>query len=143
MATVGEAIIKLTFDGKSGKASLEKAQAETESSLSKFQKNVIGRGAKIAAAATVGVANAITTVAGAAVKQFAEFEQISGGIQKIFNEMDYSVIEKDANEAWKSMNISANEYMKQISGVGAIFAQTMGDEKGYKAAQKGMQAIAD
>lgn len=143
MATVGEAIIKLTFDGKSGKASLQKAQAETESSLSKFQKNVITRGAKIASAATVGVATAITTVAGTAVKQFAEFEQISGGIQKIFNEMDYSVIEKDANEAWKSMNISANEYMKQISGVGAIFAQTMGDEKGYKAAQKGMQAIAD
>ena len=143
MSVVGEATIKLNFDGKSGKASLDKVQTEAESKLSKFQKNVLERGAKIASAATVAVATGISTIAGESIKQFAEFEQISGGIQKIFNEMDYSVIEKDANNAWKSMNISANEYMKQISGVGAVFAQTMGDEKGYKAAQRGMQSIAD
>lgn len=143
MAVVGEATIKLNYDAKSGKASLESAKKEAQSGLSKMQKDVLRIGGKVATAATVAVASGITAIAGESIKQFAEFEQISGGIQKIFDEMDYSVIEKDANDAWKSMNISANEYMKQISGVGAIFAQTMGDKKGYETAKTGMQAIAD
>ena len=143
MSVVGEAIIKLIYDSKSGTASLKASQKDAESKLSKMQSTLVKRGAKIASAATVGVATAISGVATASIKQFAEFEQISGGIKKIFDEMDYSVIEQDANDAWKSMNISASEYMKQISGVGAIFAQTMGDKKGYEAAKAGMQAIAD
>lgn len=143
MSIIGEAIIKLTYDGKSGNASLQATQKDAEKKLSKFQEAVVVKGAKIASSAVVAGATAITAVATGAVKQFAEFEQISGGIQKIFNEMDYSVIEKDANDAWKSMNISASEYMKQISGVGSIFAQTMGDKKGYETARTGMQAIAD
>ena len=143
MATVGEAIIKLVYDGKSAKASLTATKKDAESQLNEMQKNIAKKGAKIATLATAGAVTAITGLATKSVKAFAEFEQISGGIQKIFNEMDYSTIEKDANKAWKSMNISANEYMKQISGVGAIFAQTMGDKKGYEAAKTGMQAIAD
>lgn len=143
MATVGEAIIKLVYDGKSASASLTATKKDAEAKLNELQKNVVKKGAKIATLATAGVATAITGLATKSVKAFAEFEQISGGIQKIFDEMDYSTIEKDANQAWKSMNISASEYMKQISGVGAIFAQTMGDKKGYESAKTGMQAIAD
>ena len=143
MSVVGEATIKLVYDGKSSKASLEASKKDAENSLSKLQKSVVDKGTKLATAGVAAATSAIIATTGAAVKSFAEFEQISGGIQKIFNEMDYSVIEKDANDAWKSMNISANEYMKQISGVGAIFAQTMGDKKGYEAAKTGMQAIAD
>ena len=143
MATIGEAIIKLVYDGKSAKASLTATKKDAESQLNEMQKNIAKKGAKIATLATAGAVTAITGLATKSVKAFAEFEQISGGIQKIFNDMDYSTIEKDANKAWKSMNISASEYMKQISGVGAIFAQTMGDKKGYEAAKTGMQAIAD
>lgn len=143
MSVVGEAIIKLVYDGKSGKASLTASQKEAETSLSKLQKTVVDKGTKLATAGVAAATSAIIATTGAAIKSYAEFEQISGGIQKIFDEMDYSVIEKDANDAWRSMNISANEYMQQISGVGAIFAQTMGDAKGYEAAKTGMQAIAD
>jgi hypothetical protein len=63
--------------------------------------------------------------------------------QKIFDEMDYSKIEKDANEAYRTMNLSAKEYLDMMNSVGATFASSMGDEKGYDTAKKGLQAIAD
>lgn len=70
-------------------------------------------------------------------------EQLAGGTQKIFNEMDFKQIEKDANEAYKTMNLSASEYLDMMNKVGATFAQTMGDQKGYDTAKKGLQAISD
>ena len=63
--------------------------------------------------------------------------------RKIFDEMDFAQIEKDAAEAYKTMNMSAAEYIEMINNAGATFAATMGDEKGYNTAKKGMQAIAD
>jgi phage-related protein len=95
-------------------------------------------------AASIGVATAaVTGLIATSVKAYGEFEQLQGGAQKIFDEMDYSKIEKDANEAYKTMNLSASQYLDMINSVGATFAATMGDEKGYDTAKKGMQALAD
>lgn len=74
---------------------------------------------------------------------YMNFEQLSGGVEKIFDEADISVIMKDAQEAYKTLNLSANEYLESINRTGAAFAQTMGDQKGYDTAKQGMQAIAD
>lgn len=74
---------------------------------------------------------------------FADFEQLEGGAKKIFDEMDYSQISADANNAYLSMGMSANQYLESINSVGAAFASTMGDQAGYDTAKKGMQAIAD
>lgn len=41
------------------------------------------------------------------------------------------------------MNLSASEYLRMINSVGATFSQTMGDEKGYNIAKKGLKAISD
>ena len=41
------------------------------------------------------------------------------------------------------MNLSASQYLDMMNSVGATFAQTMGDEKGYETAKKGLQAISD
>ena len=79
----------------------------------------------------------------AAFDAYSEFEQLAGGAEKIFDEVDQSKILSDANDAWKTLNMSANEYMAAINQTGAMFAQTMGDEKGYETAKTGMQAISD
>ena len=113
-----------------------------ESGLNKIQ-SIAKTGFK-GVAASIGVATAaVTGLIAASVKAYAEFEQLQGGAQKIFDEMDYSKIEKDANEAYKTMNLSASQYLDMINSVGATFAATMGDEKGYDTAKKGMQALAD
>jgi phage-related protein/predicted nucleic acid-binding Zn-ribbon protein len=99
--------------------------------------------AKVGAAA-VGLASAaIVKVTKDAVSAYGEYEQLVGGAQKIFDEMDYSIIAKDAANAYKELNMSASEYIESINLAGATFAQTMGDEKGYNTARKGMKAIAD
>ena len=99
--------------------------------------------AKIGTAAVATAMAGITALTTAAVNSYAEYEQLVGGAQKIFNEMDYSKIQKDAQDAYKTMNISANEYLAIMNDVGATFAATMGDEKGYEAAKTGLRAISD
>lgn len=108
-----------------------------------------GLGKGLVTTAKVGVSAVGAAVAGiaaltkSAVEGFAEYEQLAGGAKKIFDQMDYSIIEQDAQNAYKTMNISASEYIATMNDVGATFAATMGDEAGYNAAKTGLQAIAD
>ena len=99
--------------------------------------------AKVSVAAVGTAAAGIAALTKSAVEGFAEYEQLAGGAQKIFDQMDYSIIEQDAQNAYKTMNISASEYLATMNDVGATFAATMGDEAGYNAAKTGLQAIAD
>ena len=107
----------------------------------------LGNGLKTAAkvgTAAVGVASAaIAALTTQAVNSFAEYEQLAGGAQKIFDQMDYSKIANDANNAYKELGLSANQYLAVINDVGATFAATMGDEAGYEAAKTGLKAISD
>ena len=79
----------------------------------------------------------------AAFDAYAEFEQLAGGTEKIFDELYQAAILNDANNAFLDLNMSANEYLESINTVGATFAQTMGDKKAYDTARTGMKAIAD
>ena len=149
-SSVGTIKVDATLDsGKftSGVKSMEKSADSLKSKVASGFKSV---GSKIGNALAEGVKVGTTAIAGLTaavgamtVKNTADFEQLSGGMQKIFDEVDYSKIQQDAQNAYANMNISANEYMQNLSGVGAIFAQTMGDQAGYDTAVKGMQAIAD
>jgi hypothetical protein len=119
---------------------------QASSNLSKIS-GKLGDGLKTAAkigTAAVGAASAaIVGLTTQAVKSFAEYEQLAGGAQKIFNDMDYSKIATDANNAYKELGLSANQYLAVINDVGATFAATMGDEAGYEAAKTGLKAISD
>ena len=131
----GEVIFHFKGDDKD----LDKKTSQLASKLGNIGKSIGGAFLKGTAVATAG----ITGLVGASVKGFSEMEQLSGGAKKIFDEMDYSIIEKDATEAYKNMNMSAQEYLTAINNIGATFASTMGDQKGYDTAKKGLQAISD
>lgn len=89
------------------------------------------------------LANALADTFADAFQGYAEFEQLAGGVEKIFDQADISGIMADANNAYKELNMSANEYLASINQTGATFAATMGDQKGYNVARRGMLAIAD
>ena len=74
---------------------------------------------------------------------FATFETQKLSTEAIFNDADVSQILADARSAYSSLNMSANDYLASISKVGATFSATMGDQRGYETAARGMQAIAD
>ena len=110
--------------------------------LKSLRKGVLNFEKALKGVAVAG-AGAFVAVGTAAIKTYADFEQLSGGVQKIFNEIDYSMIEKDAQEAFKTMQMSANQYLEVMTTVGANFASTLGDAKGYEVAKQGMKAITD
>lgn len=98
--------------------------------------NLISQGiAKIAEAAGQAFADAF--------QSYANFEQLAGGVEKIFDAANQSQIFADAQNAYKDLNLSANQYLEAINQVGAAFASTMGDQKGYDTARQGMMAISD
>lgn len=99
--------------------------------------------AKVGAAAVGAAAAGITALTTQAVNSFAEYEQLAGGAGKIFNEIDQTEILNDAQNAYKELGLSANEYLSVINDVGATFAATMGDAAGYEAAKTGLKAISD
>lgn len=136
MATnVGEAVIKLSFDDKDSATKLQDAFKNVG--------KIAGTAGKFIAGGMIVATSAVSGLATGSVKAYGEFEQLAGGMQKIFDEMDYKTIEQDALNAYQTMNISASQYMEQLAGVGATFAQTMGDQKGYETAKSGMQSLAD
>ena len=130
---------EVVFHFKGDDKDLDKKTSSLGSKLGNIGKSVGGAFLKGTAVATTAITGLIAT----SVKGFSEMEQLSGGAKKIFDEMDYSTIEKDAVEAYKNMNMSAQEYLTAINNVGATFASTMGDQKGYDTAKKGLQAISD
>ena len=113
------------------------------SSLSSKLGNGLKTAAKIGAAAVGAASAGIAALTTDAVNSFAEYEQLAGGAQKIFDQMDYSRIAQDANNAYRELGLSANQYLAVINDVGATFAATMGDEAGYEAAKTGLKAISD
>lgn len=136
---VGQAIIKLVYDDKDLVQQGDKVGLTLGAKL---------KTAGVAAAAAAGTAIVETTkklgeLANRSAEAYGEFEQLAGGMEKIFDEVDQTVILQDAQNAWQDLNLSAREYMNNITGVGATFAQTMGDKKGYETARTGMKAIAD
>ena len=130
---------EVVFHFKGDDKDLDKKASSLGSKLGNIGKSIGGAFIKGTAIATAG----ITGLIGASVKGFSEMEQLSGGAKKIFDEMDYSKIEKDAVDAYKNMNMSAQEYLTAMNNIGATFASTMGDQKGYDTAKKGLQAISD
>lgn len=128
-----------TKDYDSGKKKIEQGNKELESSSSNTADALkTAFKASFAAASVAATAFFVT-----AIKGFSEYEQVAGGAQKIFDEIDFKDISKDAQNAFKTMNLSATDYFKLINQVGANFASTMGDEKGYETAKVGLQAISD
>ena len=103
----------------------------------------VATAAKVGAAAVGAAATGIAALTKSAVDGFAEYEQLAGGAAKIFDEMNQADILRDAQNAYKDLGLSANQYLAVINDVGATFAATMGDAAGYEAAKTGLKAISD
>lgn len=105
----------------------------------------LGSLAKTGATAIAGlVAAASAAVAGLAtlsVKQYAEFEQLTGGVETLFKD-SADLVKRYAANAYETAGLSANEYMNTITGFSASLLQGLGGDT-EKAARIGHQAIID
>lgn len=103
--------------------------------------NALKSAAKVATAAVATVTGAIAGIATAAVKSYAEYEQLSGGVEKLFGD-SASIIKEYADEAYKNAGISANSYMEQVTSFSASLISSL-DGDTAKAAEVGNMAIND
>jgi len=125
-----------SMDGVAPKVKQYFGGAGAESGAS-FGSNLVGKIKGLIV--TAGIGKAFTD----AIMGGSDLQQLKGGVQKIFDEMDTATIMADAANAYRDLNMSANQYLATINDVGATFSATMGDEKGYSVARTGLQAISD
>lgn len=105
----------------------------------------IGKGvvkvAKGVAAATTIVAGAIGVMVKSSVEQYAQYEQLVGGVETLFKDSKDKVLEY-ANNAYATAGLSANEYMDTVTSFSASLLQSLGGDT-EKSADVANQAITD
>lgn len=125
--------------------------------------------AKVGATATAALATGIGAVTKSAVESYANYEQLVGGVETLFNKTELSledyaksvgksvddawsewadltagsrIIANNAQEAYKTAGLSANEYMETVTSFSASLISSLeGDTK--KAAEVADRAMVD
>lgn len=97
--------------------------------------------AKIGAAAVGAAAAGITALTTAAVNNYAEYEQLVGGVETLFKQ-SADVVQQYAANAYKTAGMSANEYMETVTSFSASLLQSL-DGDTNAAAEKANLAITD
>ena len=83
--------------------------------------------AKIGTAAVGAAAAGITALTTAAVNNYAEYEQLVGGVETLFKTSSDKVLEY-AENAYKTAGLSANEYMDTVTSFSASLLQSLGGD---------------
>lgn len=78
--------------------------------------------AKIGVVAATIVATGLTAMTKSAVEQYADYEQLVGGVETLFKDSSDKVVEY-ANNAYKTAGLSANEYMDTVTSFSASLLQ--------------------
>lgn len=107
--------------------------------------DVIVGGLKKLGSAVVDVGKAFINVGKQAIESYAEFEQLEGGVKKLFgDDMAKSVI-SNANNAFKTSGMSANDYIDTVTSFSASLIGSLGGdtEKATGYADRAIQDMAD
>lgn len=107
-------------------------------------KRVLVPAAKVAAAGIAAVSTAIIAVGKSAVEAYADFEQLEGGAKLMFGNA-YDTVAKNASEAYKTVQMSQNEYLRQVNGfaTGLKTALNGNEQAAAELADKIVKAEAD
>ncbi|MDU2670405.1 MAG: hypothetical protein E7C49_00190 [Clostridium sp.] len=105
----------------------------------------LGSLAKTGAVAITGLvaatSAAVTGLATLSIKQYAEWEQLVGGVETLFKDSSM-IVQRYADNAFRSAGLSANEYMETVTSFSASLLQGLGGDT-EKAAQIGNKAVVD
>ena len=121
-----------------------KSLQKTDENAQGFGKTLlegIGTAAKWAAGIAVATGAVAAGFATSAVKSYAEYEQLAGGIETLFKDSAKLVI-KNAESAYKTAGITASDYMDTVTSFAASLLQSLGNDTVAAAAYADM-AITD
>lgn len=128
-----ELFVKIGVDDQASKKVAE---------ISETLGNGLKTAAKVGTAAMTAVGSTAAAIATAAVKQYAEYEQLVGGVQTLFGEETAKKVVANADKAFKTAGLSANEYMSTITSFSASLLNSLGNDT-EKAAKYANRAIID
>ncbi|HBC2591156.1 TPA: phage tail protein [Enterococcus faecalis] len=116
---------------------------EAEKSGSKFEKfGGVLKGIGVAMGTVALAAGAAAVELGKqVVSAYADYEQLVGGVDTLFKDAS-STVQKNADNAFKTAGMSANEYMETVTGFSAALISSLGGDI-KKAAGVADQAVTD
>ena len=97
------------------------------SSLSSKLGNGLKTAAKIGTAAVGAATAGIAALTKSAVENYAEYEQLVGGVETLFKQSADTVMGY-AENAYKTAGLSANEYMNTVTSFSASLLQSLGGD---------------
>lgn len=108
--------------------------------------NVLGDaivgGIKTLGSAVASVGKAFVNIGEQAIEGFADFEQLEGGVKKLFGDDVAETVKKNANDAFMSAGMTANEYMETVTGFSASMISSLSGDTA-KASEYADRAIRD
>ena len=146
---LGTLKIGIEVDDKQAKQELGQLSGDVESKASGLKSkltSLAGSMKKVLVAGAVAGATALSAavvkISKDALKAHAEFEQLEGGVKKIFGEDSAKTIMENAQNAFRTAGISANQYMEQATSFSASLIQSLNGDT-QKAAKTTDMAITD
>ena len=136
-----KAILKLDdSDYKSGLSSAASLAGKAGGAIG----NGLATAAKIGTAALTATTAAVTAVGTAAIKSYANYEQLAGGVEKLYGTAA-DKIKEYADQAYKTSGMSANQYMETATSFSAALIKSLdGDvNKAADLTDVAMRAISD
>lgn len=103
--------------------------------------SAVGKLGKGLAIAGTAAATAVGTMVAKSVSSFADYEQLTGGVDTLFKDSS-AAVQKYANDAYKTAGLSANSYMETVTNFSAsLISSLKGDTA--KAADYANSALVD
>ena len=104
----------------------DQASSQVETIGSKLKGSLV-TAAKVGAAAVAAAGTAVVAIGKQAVEQYAEYEQLVGGVETLFKQSADTVMGY-AENAYKTAGLSANEYMNTVTSFSASLLQSLGGD---------------
>lgn len=118
----------------------DRTEGKLGKAFSKMGSAAVAVGKTIATGLAVA-STAVVAVGKAAISSYADYEQLVGGVETFFDESSATVI-ANAQNAYKTAGMSANEYMETVTSFSASLLQSLGGDT-ETAANKADMAITD
>ena len=141
-----DATSKSTKELKQMKSGFEDAGSSALKFGDLLKANVLGDvivgGIKKLGSAVNELGKAFLSAGKEALSGYSDFEQLEGGVKKLFGDDMASTVISNANNAFKSAGMSANEYLDTVTGFSASLITSLGGNT-KKAAEYADRAIKD
>lgn len=143
MATeLGQAYVQIMPSAKGIKGSIQSQLDPEASAAGQSAGNKISTGLKVAlVAATAAIGVTVGKIISDSISEGAKLQQSLGGVETLFKD-SAGMVKKYANEAYRTVGLSANDYMENVTGFSASLLQSMGGDT-KKAAKVANMAMID